>query len=75
VVVTLCFLFRRPKGVSEKTRPYPITRPDLSNLEKGLSDSWNGILFGDDAQIVKLNLEKHYAADGRPGVAVSVETV
>jgi Holliday junction resolvase RusA-like endonuclease len=69
LAVRLVFWMPAPKS---KKRERPTTRPDLENLCKGLLDSWNGVLFDDDSQVVKLTLEKNY---GPPGVGVSVETL
>lgn len=52
---------------------WPVARPDAENLCKGLLDSWNGVLWDDDSQIVELVIRKVYARDGQPGVSVSVE--
>lgn len=39
----------------------PITRPDLSNLCKGIEDALNGIMWKDDSQIIELMLAKIYS--------------
>ncbi len=67
LTVTLTFCRRAPKKHGE----YPTTRPDVENLAKGLLDSWNGILWRDDSQIVDLELSKRY--DAREGVEVEVQ--
>ena len=61
--VTIAFNVPR---IKDKRRVVPTTRPDLDNLLKGLLDCGNGILWCDDAQIVRLVLEKQYA--DQPGV-------
>ena len=67
---TMRFWFRRPK----RRAGYPTSRPDAENLPKGLLDAVNGVLWEDDSQIIKLEIEKVYApADGQPGVEVFVE--
>jgi Holliday junction resolvase RusA-like endonuclease len=68
LLVTLDFRLPRPQGGK---RFLPSTRPDLENLSKGLTDSFSGVLFHDDAQVVMLLLSKGY---GRPGVYVQVLT-
>lgn len=67
ILLTIIFLITRPKSVSEKTRPYPHKKPDLSNLIKNLEDAMNGLIFNDDAQIVNLNCIKRYAPKGSKG--------
>lgn len=38
----------------------PTGKPDLDNIAKAWSDALNGVAFKDDAQIVRLQLEKRY---------------
>jgi Holliday junction resolvase RusA-like endonuclease len=45
-------------------------RVDLDNLNKGVSDAMNGIVFEDDTQVVSLHLVKHVKTN--PGVFVHV---
>jgi len=47
----------------------PTKRPDIDNVAKML-DGLNGIVFGDDAQIVSAIIEKHYS--DRPRLTVEV---
>lgn len=71
--VELCLTFYLPRPKKPKC-PWPVTRPDLDNLEKKLADGWNGILWVDDSQIVRKEIEKRYATDCTPvGVKVHVE--
>jgi Holliday junction resolvase RusA-like endonuclease len=51
----------------------PTGRPDLDNIAKAISDACNGIVYGDDSQVVLLTASKHYAEI--PGVFVQVENV
>lgn len=60
----------RPKGVSKAKRPMPAVKPDLDNLAKGILDCGNGVLWIDDAQLVRLSLEKQYG--DKPGVWLCV---
>ena len=48
----------------------PTGRPDLDNLIKALTDACNGIVWRDDAQIVRLMAEKRYSE--QPGASISV---
>lgn len=43
----------------------PIKKPDIDNLCKATLDSFNGILWKDDSQIVDLNLHKYYSDNPR----------
>lgn len=64
--------FHLPR-LSSGRRAFPNKRPDLDNLAKGVTDSFNGILWMDDAQIVELRLSKLYETTGQPGLYVCVE--
>lgn len=66
----LTFFLARPK---KPRSAWPTSRPDVENLCKGLLDSWNGVLWRDDSQVVDLRTCKVYARDGRVGVEVTVE--
>lgn len=50
----------------------PTGRPDLDNQIKAL-DAGNGILWGDDAQIVRITAEKRYGAE--PGLLIEVAEI
>jgi Holliday junction resolvase RusA-like endonuclease len=45
-------------------------RVDLDNLNKGVADAMNGIVFKDDTQVVSLHLVKHVKSN--PGILVQV---
>ena len=45
-------------------------RVDLDNLNKGVSDALNGIVYQDDTQVVSLHLVKHVKK--QPGICVQV---
>ena len=51
------------------THRSPTGRPDVDNILKVL-DALNGIVFKDDAQIVKATVSKHYSDD--PHLSVTV---
>ena len=38
-----------------------ISRPDLSNVVKGVEDALNGVVWVDDSQIIELHSFKHYS--------------
>lgn len=52
--------FRRTTG-----QVRPTVKPDIDNLCKATLDSFNGILWKDDSQIVDLNLHKLYSDNPR----------
>ncbi len=71
----------RPKGhlrtngeVREKAPKYPTTKPDTTKLVRGLEDALTGVLWQDDAQVVKQFAVKEWADElSVPGVLVMVE--
>lgn len=56
IVVRVSFRFRRPKD----GRRHHLSRPDLDNLIKIL-DALNGLIWVDDAQLVRITAEKVYS--------------
>lgn len=66
----ISFRFRRPQNWSRAKREaiddglevWHTGRPDLDNLIKLVKDAGNGVLWRDDAQIVRLEADKIYAA-------------
>ena len=49
---------------------WPTTKPDVSNIVKGIEDALNGIWYKDDSQIVHEYSMKQYARE--PGVIVKM---
>ena len=47
-----------------------MTRPDLDNLTKLVLDSANGILWVDDGQVARLEVEKRYGPEARTEIIV-----
>lgn len=71
------FMVARPKGHYGKrglrpaAPPWPDKKPDALKLSRGTEDALTGVVWRDDAQVVKLWISKEY---GSPeGVAVTVE--
>ena len=69
---------RMPKSITKKRRQAviegihrPITKPDLTNIAKGIEDALNGIIYKDDSQIVDLHISKYYS--DRPRVEVQIK--
>ena len=67
-----------PKSWSKKKREaaiagviQPTTKPDVSNIVKGIEDALNGIWYKDDSQIVHEYSMKQYARE--PGVIVKMQ--
>jgi Holliday junction resolvase RusA-like endonuclease len=51
-------------GLAIKGEILPTSRPDADNYLK-IIDALNGVVWEDDAQIVKMSVEKHYSTDPR----------
>lgn len=49
----------------------PTKKPDADNILKGIKDGCNGIVWRDDAQVVRITLEKRYSEQPRATVSVS----
>lgn len=78
VVLRLDFYLPRPKGHFGKrgllpSAPIaPIVKPDLLKLARAVEDACTGIVWHDDAQIVREIMDKHYGEPARIEVAVSL---
>ena len=79
LVVSLGFAFRAPGRLGRKAREsleeqeaFRAGRPDLDNLVKLVLDAANGILWRDDAQVVRIEATKHYGEEAGTTVNVSV---
>lgn len=66
VIVSLLFVFPRPRAMTWKTKPMPRARhlgkPDADNLFKAFVDALTGIVFVDDSRIYLTTIEKAIAA-------------
>ena len=71
--LSMVVFVHRPASVSRKKRPEPVTKPDLDNYIKILSDSCNGFIF-EDQQIVSITARKTYVEDkNKQGVSLIVK--
>jgi len=57
----------------EEGKLFPTSKPDIDNVVKLLCDAMNGVVYGDDMQIVDLYVNKAYAAAGSTTVMVSMK--
>ena len=63
---------KRADAIADKIRP--TTRPDVSNVIKGIEDALNGVWYADDSQIVEYGLiGKWYAEEPRVYVRLDME--
>lgn len=77
VQVHLWFRLPKPASAPKRKRTWPVKARsgDVDKLARAALDAMTGIIFGDDAQVVRLVVEKDWA-DGRgPGVEVVVQPV
>jgi Holliday junction resolvase RusA-like endonuclease len=73
VCMELFFYLQRPKSLTPKKRPYPTVKPDLDKLIRSIGDGLKGIIYSEDARIVKIVAAKYYTEFGdTPRVEVKV---
>lgn len=68
----------RSRGLKERFLDWlwPTTKPDALKLARSTEDALTGVLWGDDAQVAQLYIEKLYADHGQPtGCRVMVTRV
>lgn len=76
LVLQLQFRLPKPAGYATRTPRqrarwlWPWRKPDLDKLVRAVLDALTGILFSDDAQIVRIEAEKAYG--DRPGLDVAL---
>jgi len=80
LAMTLYCFFPRSKSITWKNKPMPRIpkqgKPDVSNILKAVEDALNGLLYVDDAQLVRVVVEKWIAAgDEQPRCEISVEAI
>ncbi len=73
VEMELHFYLLRPKSIKPEKRPYPTVKPDLDKLIRSIGDSLKGVIYSEDARIVKLIASKNYTEFGdTPRVEIRV---
>ena len=68
--MSVVFTLTKPKTVK---REHPTVPPDLDKLARAIGDSCTGILYNDDAQVVKLRLQKQYGE--QTGAVIKIEEI
>lgn len=73
--------FKKCNGVSTdqlssegRATPYPITKPDVLKLARGVEDALSGVIYRDDAQICDERLLKVWGEQARIDVTIEVLT-
>lgn len=64
--------FRLIRGKSVK-RPHPTVPPDLDKLLRAVMDAGTGVIWLDDAQVVKVSCTKSYS--DTPGVDIGIRPI
>jgi len=81
VRVEIDFYLRRPPSVKISKRALPIVPPDVDKLARAALDgigqglngkAGDGVLWGDDSQVVELIARKYYADDREPGATITI---
>lgn len=67
LVLAVAFAMPRPKTVK---REFPSVKPDLDKLTRAIGDALSGVVYKDDAQIIRLDAIKFY--DDIPGAHIVV---
>jgi Holliday junction resolvase RusA-like endonuclease len=79
VMLDLTFYIPMPESWSEKKKQrmdgkHHISKPDRDNLEKGVSDSFNKIIWKDDGQVCDGPIRKFYSRTGRIEIEITEVT-
>jgi crossover junction endodeoxyribonuclease RusA len=72
VELEVMFYLDRPSSVSATKRPQPTVPPDVDKLLRGIQDSLSGVVYDDDAQIIRVLAWKVYADAREPGAFIRV---
>ena len=79
--VRMVFYMARPKGhfgtrgLRASAPRFPQGKPDVLKLGRSTEDALTGIVWVDDARIVRERLEKVYSMDGKTGALIEVQEV
>ena len=64
---------RQQRNLIDEGKLYPTSKPDIDNVVKLLCDAMNGVVYGDDKQIVDLFVSKVYEDSASTTVMVSMK--
>ena len=65
---------KKDKALMVEWKLHPTKKPDADNIAKVICDALNGVAYGDDTQVVDLNIRKRYT-NKEPRVLVYIETM
>lgn len=79
LAVSITFRLARPSGHWSKRHglkpsapSFPAVKPDADKLARSTLDSLSGLVFDDDARIVRLVVTKEYAEPGHEGATIQI---
>ena len=70
VEVTYRFYFAKPPS-APKRRLWPVVKPDWDKISRACGDALTGILYHDDAQVVRATVSKEYGSPERTEITVT----
>lgn len=76
IYLKIDFFFEIPKSwttAKKENATWHNTKPDIDNLIKSVMDSFNGVIYKDDGQVVSIQARKQYAPF--PGVKIEIEEI
>ena len=62
---------KKKTELAEQGKIRPTTKPDASNYLKLVEDALNGVIWKDDAQIVRVLVDKYYSS--KPRIEIEIE--
>lgn len=78
IAVSIVFRLKRPgghwgkRGLLPSAPVAPSVKPDADKLARSTLDSLSGLVFDDDARIVRLVVTKEYAEPGHEGATIQI---
>ena len=75
IPVTVHVQFNLPRPKKPKHKEYPLGKPDVDKLVRGVLDPLKGIVYADDAQVQQVLASKHWASPGMEGAIISVQSL
>lgn len=64
IFLKIYFFYEIPKNwtkVKKENAKWHTSKPDIDNLVKSVMDSFNGVIYKDDGQVVKIEAQKKYS--------------
>lgn len=74
LAMTITFYLARPQSTPKRV-VHPTKKPDWDKLSRLVCDALKGVIYVDDARIVRCCVEKRFAVERPPGCIVTLETI